>query len=351
MVVLHIDTGMSWRGGQRQVLTLHEGLLLNGIDSHLLCQIDGELNKIASEKQLKNIIPFKPKKGFFNLLNNTKTRKIIDQIGPDILHSHDSHSLMIAVKKKKNRILFNTRRVSYPINILSHFFKYKYVDCHVAVSEEIQEYLIKKYRETYVINSCVDLKRFSNPKKLNFFKKSSINLLYVGAFTSQKGINILILAMQKLAKANNSLKLHLVGDGELLNWAKEYSIELGIKDRTIFYGAVNNIEDYYFSSDFVVCPSVSGEGSSGVIKEALAANKTIIASDLKCNREIITENKDGYLFKNKDFNDLAEVVLSCIKGERALDPRNIQNKVKTFSCNYMIEKYKSLYFKMSQSKL
>jgi hypothetical protein len=37
MNVLHVDAGRSWRGGQRQAVLLHQGLLERGYNSILVC--------------------------------------------------------------------------------------------------------------------------------------------------------------------------------------------------------------------------------------------------------------------------------------------------------------------------
>ena len=47
MRVLHIDTGLEWRGGQRQALTLHKGLLSHSIESLFLGNQAGELYQLC----------------------------------------------------------------------------------------------------------------------------------------------------------------------------------------------------------------------------------------------------------------------------------------------------------------
>jgi glycosyltransferase involved in cell wall biosynthesis len=49
--------------------------------------------------------------------------------------------------------------------------------------------------------------------------------------------------------------------------------------------------------------------NSGVLMMALSYGKTVIASDLPANREIIQNGVNGYLFENGNAHDLAQNIL------------------------------------------
>ena len=131
----------------------------------------------------------------------------------------------------------------------------------------------------------MDIKRFDRVvDKTIFDKNGDINIVYVGAFSNQKGVDVLIKAFSNLAKNYNNAVLHLIGDGELLQPMKNLAKSLEVDHNIVFYGARKDVEDFYLNSDYVVCPSVSGEGSSGVIKEGMAAGKIVITSDLTATK-------------------------------------------------------------------
>jgi len=339
--VLHVDTGKDWRGGQRQVLSLHMSLLKNGISSHLCCHERGKLLKMALDQKVNNIhtINFK---GALSIKTHLDFSNICKKVKPNIINFHDSHSLSLGIFIKKNAKLIATRRVSYPINLLSRYTKYKVIDLHIAVSNEIKNYLSNFYNQVICINSCIDLNRFKI-KKRELFDKDNINLLYVGAFSEQKGLDILLPAFQKISLTNNKIFLHLVGEGHLLNWAKQEVDKLNLQFVTKFYGSKRNIEDFYLSSDIVICPSTSGEGSSGVIKEALAAGKITIASDLECNKEIIENNYNGFLFENRNANKLYLKIKESIDGKSELKKLNLEKSIEKFSCTEQTKKYIKTY--------
>ena len=56
MSILHIDLGRSFRGGQRQALLLHRGLLARGVESHFIANSEGGLlAKLYADKSSQPI--------------------------------------------------------------------------------------------------------------------------------------------------------------------------------------------------------------------------------------------------------------------------------------------------------
>ena len=133
MKIIHLDAGLEWRGGQKQVYLLHKGLLNAGFDSYLICNKKGKLYE-QSHSELANCMgwDYSGKRSF-------KTKKdlksILDHIQSDVIHYHDSLSLNYS--SVGNAYKIETRRVSYPIKWLSRKTKYKKINHHVGVSQTI----------------------------------------------------------------------------------------------------------------------------------------------------------------------------------------------------------------------
>ena len=350
MRVLHIDTGLEWRGGQRQALTLHKGLLSHNIESLFLGNQAGELYQLCEKNHEEKYAGF-TFNGELSLATHHEIQKIVKEFKPTIVHCHDSHSAKLGSRFHKSCTIFHTRRVSYPIKFLSRYFKYKNIDAHVCVSEDIRSYMKQYFSNTFTIHSCVDIKRFDRVVDETIFDKNGdINIVYVGAFSNQKGVDVLIKAFSNLAKNYNNAVLHLIGDGELLQPMKALAKALEIDHNIVFYGARKDVEDFYLNSDYVVCPSVSGEGSSGVIKEGMAAGKIVITSDLTANKELIDDGVNGVMFKTGDHNALTMVLTKVINKEINIDHQKIKEKVSLFDCSNTIEQYITLYKKISGDK-
>ena len=350
MRVLHIDTGLEWRGGQRQALTLHKGLIDKKIESLFICNNSGEAYNLCKKNNEPSFSGFKFESEFSRKTKN-EIQNIVEEFKPTIIHCHDSHSAKLGSRFYKYCTIFHTRRVSYPIKFLSRYFKYKNIDAHVCVSEDIRNYMKQYFSNTFTIHSCVDIQRFDKDvNKTIFDKNGDINIVYVGAFSSQKGVDVLIKAFSNLAENYNNTVLHLIGDGELLQPMKDLAKSLEIDHNTVFYGARKDVEDFYLSSDYVVCPSISGEGSSGVIKEGMAAGKIVVTSDLTANKELINDGVNGVMFKTGDHNALATALSKVINKNIVINLQQIIDKVSLFDCFNTIEQYITLYKKISSSK-
>ncbi len=343
MRVLHIDTGLEWRGGQRQALTLHKGLLSHNIESLFLGNQAGELYQLCENNNEEKYAGF-TFNGELSSATHNEIKKIVKEFKPTIIHCHDSHSAKLGSRFHKSCTIFHTRRVSYPIKFLSRYFKYRNIDAHVCVSEDIRNYMKQYFNNTFTIHSCVDIKRFDRVvNKTIFDKNGDINIVYVGAFSNQKGVDVLIKAFSTLLKQYSNTMLHLVGNGALLQPMKDLAKSLAIDHNIVFYGARKDVEDFYLNSDYVVCPSVSGEGSSGVIKEGMAAGKIVITSDLTANKELIDDGINGIMFKTGDENALAKTLNNVINDNIVIKNQAIQDKVSLFDCSHTINQYISLY--------
>ena len=350
MRVLHIDTGLEWRGGQRQALTLHKGLVDKNIKSLFVCNNSGEVYNLCKKNNELSFAGFKFE-GELSRKTKKEIQKIVDEFKPTIIHCHDSHSAKLGSRFHKSCTIFHTRRVSYPIKLLSRYFKYKNIDAHVCVSEDIRSYMKQYFSNTFTIHSCVDIKRFDVVvNEDNFDKDGNINIVYVGAFSHQKGVDVLIKAFSNLAKNYNDLVLHLIGGGELLQSMKNLAKSLEVDHNIVFYGARKDVENFYLNSDYVICPSISGEGSSGVIKEGMAAGKIVITSDLTANKELIDDGINGVMFKTGDNNALTTALNKVINKEIIIDSQKIKDKVSLFNCSNTIEQYIALYKKISSNK-
>jgi len=344
MRIIHIDTGREFRGGQRQVFILHSGLIEKNIDSYLICNSQGVLFRKGKENNVKNVIGCEFNNNFFC----KALFKKLSLLKPDIVHCHDSKSLNYFIFKKKSFKLIETRRVSYPIKFFSRMFKYSKCDYHVAVSETIEEYLRRFFKNVITIHSCIEPERFKkvfeeNPLRGNFEK----NILFVGALTKQKGADILIKAFYILSREFPNIGLHIVGSGKdikKINFIIDY---LKIKNRVFLYGYQDEIEKFYQFSDIVVIPSVDGEGSSGVIKEALASGKITVVSNLEENKILIRDGENGFIFENRNFERLYGVLRKIILGKLKLSKESIINSIKDFYCEKMIENYLKLYNRLA----
>src|SRR6476659_4423833 len=104
-----------------------------------------------------------------------------------------------------------------------------------------------------------------------------------------------------------------VGDGSDRPRLQAKAAKLGIADRAVFAGSVNESEklDYYRLADVFVMPSRL-EGFGYVFLEALAMGRPVIASKVDGSREAAMNGKWGLLVDPSDPDELAAAITSAL---------------------------------------
>lgn len=147
-----------------------------------------------------------------------------------------------------------------------------------------------------ILPNAIDLKRFAyNPiararirKELGIGDKDFV-VGHVGRFMDQKNHKYLIDIFASLVKKRPDSWLILVGTGELEKQMKDYVAERGLRNRVVFVGSVDNVNDYYQAMDVFALPS-KFEGLPVVAIEAQAADLPILISTNVDHSCAITDN-------------------------------------------------------------
>ena len=100
--------------------------------------------------------------------------------------------------------------------------------------------------------------------------------------------------------------------GWFLDELKQLVKELGLVDKVIFTGFVDDMVNLYRCLDMVVLPSKS-EGFGRTIAEAMAMTKPIIATKVGGIPEIVVEGKTGLLVPSGDSKALAAAILKVVE--------------------------------------
>ena len=130
-----------------------------------------------------------------------------------------------------------------------------------------------------------------------------------------KGIKEFVEAAEGLKQKYDNVKFLLVGpiDKENPSGIPKKKIEEWQEQKTIKYlGEQKDIKGILFATDIFVLPSY-GEGVPKVLLEAGAMGKPLITTDVAGCREVVENNVNGFLVKEKDSQDLAEKLEILIK--------------------------------------
>ena len=192
----------------------------------------------------------------------------------------------------------------------------------IANSQGLCELALKSapQKEIGVIYNGIDINEFF--PDLSKKNKDLFTIICVSRVTPRKGIRFLIQAFDILLKRYDYLRLVIVGDGNERVSLEDLVQGLGIKDKVVFTGPIahDNVWEYYQKASIFVLPSLN-EGMSNTMLEALACGLPLLATDTGGTRELVTDNKNGFIIKMKDFNDLAEKI------EKFLLDKNLEERM------------------------
>lgn len=352
MKILHIDTGREWRGGQRQALFLHEGLLRHGHESLMVCHSSGELIK-----RTENPVPlaFKSEADpvyIFKLL------KIIKEYKPDIVHSHDSHSLTPCIAASwidRSFKLVHTRRVDFPLK-KKFFNKYKSRKVTLAaVSGAVRDIMAESgidkgkialiYDGSDALREPVPARAEELRRKYNPEGKKVIGM--VANFADHKDYPTLLKAFEELYSKRQDVLLLPVGDGPLFNGMKELAATLKCNDGIAFTGFVSDIPEILSIMDIFTMSSKT-EGLCTSIIDAMNANIPVAATKAGGIPELVIDGETGILSDVKDYKALANSydLLLNDPGKAKKLAENAKKRAAEFSTNNMTIAYIELYKKI-----
>ena len=340
--VLQFGTGNFGRGGQSTVV-FNFGM---GIDNRKVT-FDYYVDKI-SDRGYINIIGkkggnvfisnFPEKKFFIRVKKFFEINKIIKNY--DVIHINTDNAFspfVIGILGKINKVKkiiihsHNTGSSQEKMKILLHnilkFFLPLIGDEFLACSKPAAEWLYpKKYLDKVkIINNGIDVEKYKfNLEKRNQLRKTmnlenKFVLGNIGRFSYQKNHKFLIEIFNEVQQIEKESVLLLIGNGELEQEIKNQVKKLNLKEKVIFLGTTDKVEDYLQIMDIFIFPS-KFEGLGLVVIEAQAAALKVIASD-RIPKEAKLTNYLKFLSLNELPQEWAEEIMKYRNGYERIDAR------------------------------
>lgn len=277
--------------------------------------------------------------------------KVIKQVQPDVVYCHSTWAGLFVrfpmfFLGKPCRIIYNAhgwaflrdtaewkrkiyarieRFLQRKTDTIINVSKYEY---HAAI-----QYGLKKINQTVIYNGISPQSGTMDSRvKLPFGK---INLLFVGRFDPQKGLDILLEAVKSCHRQD--LHLTVIGDNVI---GGKMEIKKRNTDRVTFLGWIphDKLASYYSACDVVVMPS-RWEAFGLVAIEAMKYGRPLIVSNQGALPELVENKRMGYVFNIKKSECLREVLNS-------IDLKELQ-KMGSFNKKVFYKKYQDRIFKSS----
>lgn len=297
--VLHVVGGMNLGGTETMLMNLYRRLykdikfdFISYYDKEAyydkeIQSLGGEIikleapNKVGQSKAIRNLI------------------KVIKENKYDVVHSHtlfNSGAAIIAAKIAGVRIrithshtnLDNDNRLIKRVynSLMRVLIKYNSTN-YLACSESAAGYLfginIIKNKKFVVLPNYIDYVSIVNCENKSTIRddfnlnEGDILVGHIGRFVEAKNHKFLIDVLYEMIKKNNSIKVILIGEGELRKEAEEKVKGLRLENNIFFLGLRNDINEILKELDLFIFPSIY-EGLGLVVLEAQAAGIPCLVS-------------------------------------------------------------------------
>ncbi len=342
------------RGGEVQTLGLIRNLEAMGCRCTLVARDWSPLLERAWGEGLQ-VVPWRPR-GEWDLWSALQLRRWMAESRAALVHAHTAHALSLALLAAKGLHprpkVVASRRVSFPLRSRLSRWKYRSADALVAVSEEVRQGLVAQgldSRRVCTIHSGVNLARFRElpPRKAaraRFGMDPAVRAVgSVGALVPHKGHALLVHGLRDLREQGLAVELYLAGDGPLGPALQAQGLEMGVPVHLLGY--LQTPGDLYAALDVLVLPSLSGEGSPGVIKEAAACCVPVVATDVSGTREILRDGVESLLVPPGEPAALSAAV-GRVLSEPGLAQRLVEAahfRVRDFTMERMSQAHLALY--------
>lgn len=305
-----------------------------------------------SIKKLKLIETIKQGIKAYNILRQKKLKMIdyIKQCDSDIIIStRDIHNLWLGKYGKKDSI-----KIGWEHNHHNNNQKYikkvttsaKNLDYFVLVSKELAQFYKEKLKDTNC--HCVYI-----PNAIDYIpeKKSSLknkNIISIGRLSKEKGYVDLIDVYNLVHEKFPDWTLSIIGDGTERSLIEDKIKKYGLEKNVILHGYQKRdyINEVLKKSSLYVMSSYT-ESFGIVLIEAYAFGIPAVSfTSAQGACEIISDNWDGYLVKNRDKEQMAKRMCELISNynRRFIMGKNATKKAE----EYAIDKIKNKWIEMME---
>lgn len=347
MKVIYVSNKGETGGAARSQMAMIETLVeKHGIEPIVLTYSKGKLSELCDELGIENYpIAYEPfmigggstltikiakrlllpyyvlKRKMKNYLALKQCEKLVDLKQVDLVHTNTNRDDFGAILAKKYNIphIWHIREFGDKdyecIFLRRNAIKYmnSVKGCYIAISQAVKDAWIKKglnERDIKLVYNGID-KALYDTTSFHDNKREKMRIIFTGTIYENKGQIQALKAIEQLPEEiRSSISIDFYGGGakayinKLKKWCETHRISKQVR----FCGFSNNLNEILPQYDVaLVCSKAEGFGR--VTVEHMLSGLVVIASDSGANPEIITSEKNGFLYESENIQSLSE----CIK--------------------------------------
>tara|TARA_R110002050_G_scaffold294375_1_gene452124 strand:- start:1208 stop:2320 length:1113 start_codon:yes stop_codon:yes gene_type:complete len=315
-------------GGVEQRMKLTSSFFISNTDHDLIILVLGNGGRVCREIEAMGV--------FVKVLNENvkipnvklvyKIFKLLRFHKPDVIHTSGSeanfHGLLAGF------LVQIPVRIGEEIGFPNHgfifrtIFKFAYISSHqvISISKAVAKRLIElkevNNKKITVIYNPVsisiydkDLIKEDLPSKFLLKPLNSTIFVTTCRLVPIKNLQLLIQIFADFLNApgNENSLLWIIGEGPERGELEKQTELYQISEKVVFFGFIENVIPLLMKSDVFILPSLS-EGFSISLVEAMLCGLPVISTRVGGPSEIITSEKNGFLFDPKDGSQLLSLM-------------------------------------------
>ena len=354
--IFHCDFRLTWAGGQNQLWLLANGLRRRGHRQWIVTRrgsVLGERARAAGFDVFDH-----PYRGEVDPRGYASLRRLMRRHRPDVVHAHDSHSLMpaaVAARLVRPRpAVVGHRRVDFHIrpHALSRWKYARGPDRVIAISERVRDVLLEDgvpAGHIALIPSGIEIATPPPPSGPSLRERAGAPdgapvVLTIASLADYKDHPTLIEAAARLKPREPMPRWVVCGAGRLLDPMRGEVERRGLADRVRYLGFVSGARGLLPQADvFSLSSKTEGLGTS--VLDAMAAGVAVAATAGGGIPEMIEHEVTGLLAPVGDGAALAAAV-DRLLDDRALARRLVdaaRERVRAFDIERTIDRTEALY--------
>jgi len=360
--VLHVTFNMGIGGTEQVIRQLVQGMASEGVESEILC-IDGQLGPIGEALEKSGIPVHKVarKQGFDRSLI-TAIRKRVKEGQFDVVHCHQYTPWIygwLAALGTQAKVVFTEHGRFYPdryrykamlVNPLMALLTPAVVAISNATKDALVTYeFIPRKKIQVVYNGISPLKRDDlEVQKVREGLGIPLDAFVAGTVSRLdpvKNQSMMLRAFKEFYEKCPDSYLLMVGDGPDKDKLIALANELGIQERAVFTGFINNPVNYLSAMDVFLLSSHT-EGTSMTLLEAMSLGIPSVATRVGGNPEIVDHGVTGILTE-PDLSSAFSSAMNELYQDPVLRERQGKSAQKRFSEKFssgaMVCLYRKIY--------
>lgn len=299
-------------------------------------------------------------------------KRIMLVTGPDIVHTNAALSARLCAKLCHVTV-FHTRHCCFPpsgiwknriVRSVGGLWNRALSDCAIATAEAAKEdlrlYGIPPDKIHVVLNGSEPIRALSKEElesaRVQFgVSTEDFTVGICARLVPCKGHDTFLMAAKRLLEMAPLIPFRflIVGEGEERESLEARALKLGISDRVIFTGFVEDMARIYRILRVNVNCSCGTETSCLALSEGMSASVPCVVSDYGGNRAMIGDSLAGFVYPTGDFESLAQLLLKIatnrsleLQMKKAAHERYLQ----CYTARGMAERVEALYHAVLREK-